>query len=140
MSEDDFYNIQVDMNNHEKAEAPSSLVTYGLGPCIGIGVLDHDSGRGYLCHYGALANRPGGRAFFEDLKNCSQNVSIVVVGGDTSEDGPEGTDVITHRNETISRLSMLFPKVTPGFHWSPADGSSWIKVDLKAGEITHGLD
>jgi len=140
MSEDDSHDIEVDMNHHEKAETPNVLVTSSLGPCIGIGVLDHDSGRGYLCHYGSLANRPEGRAFFDDVKDCSQNVSIVIAGGDTSEDGPEGTDVITRRNEMISRLSKLFPKVTPEIHWSPAGGSSWIKVDLKAGGITHGLD
>jgi hypothetical protein len=69
------------------AEYPASLCTDSLGPCIGIGVIDFDSGKRYLVHYSSF--RHLSNEFFAILGGCSKNVTIAVAGGDISGDSPE---------------------------------------------------
>ncbi|WP_137107814.1 hypothetical protein [Azospirillum argentinense] len=128
--------IFVEQGNEEYADPPDILITDSLATCIGVGVIDIGTGRGYLCHHSGVASSSAADYFWPMLQECGTNVEIYVAGGDISE----GETVQDDRNEVLRKLHEIFPHVTPAVNWAPPGRSCWLKVDPDTGKITSGLD
>lgn len=138
--EDELNEITVDMNMCENAAAPQFLRTDGLGPCIGIGLIDLDTQHGYLVHAAAPAACDSADEFFGTIQGCSQNVKILVAGGDAEKDASGETEVGKDRDYVLRRLGEIFPNAVLEVYWNPPDGSAWIEVCPEDGTIKTGLD
>jgi hypothetical protein len=136
---DSVNNTEIDIGDYGDEVAPKFLHTHSLATCIGIGVLDHDTGRGYLIHDPSLAASGISEQFFKMLQNCSQNVSISVAGGDIQDDVSGETEVSKDRVYAISELRRIFPKASPKIFWNAPDQSYWMTVCPGSGQITQGL-
>lgn len=85
--------IDVQENEYKKARAPDVLVTEGIGPCTGIGMIDTATKTGYLAHLNDYDVSNGGyRRFTNWVTNEIEDRSslIVKIAGRSALDDNDG--------------------------------------------------
>jgi len=116
--------IRVGISEFKTGRAPSVLVTYGLGSCLGIVLFDRERGLGGLAHTLLPSLRPGIKEtrmskyvdsaitlMVEDLTNQGarkEGLVAVIVGGANMFEPPGGipTNAIGTRNISAARETL----------------------------------
>jgi chemotaxis receptor (MCP) glutamine deamidase CheD len=132
--------ILVEMWEFAAAEAPDTLETTGLGPCIGIAAFDRQTSRGHLAHIVAPNDNPDMvRGFLESLEQHTADpsrLSVWVRGGslnpydtyETPEYGRQG------RAKVLSALASIgILAARTDVRWAQYDEITNMSLDCTTG-------
>lgn len=120
---DDEDEIDVPMYAWAVAAAPRRIGTTGLGPCIGIAILNDTAGSAWVLHSPNMRHAEGDlRAFLENVAHGQQVgdlVRAVLVGGDDN-DPDASSEVRADREFTLAVVSEYHDESRTRVAWAQA--------------------
>lgn len=131
---DAFSEIEVEQDAYASASPSERLSTLGLGPCIGIGIIDHVNKRGHLLHSSNVVDGSILSDFLAEVDASSSRLEVHLAGGDTSEEDSR-EDVLAARTHVVQTLKERFPSSTLLEKWNPEGETAEMIVDPEAALI-----
>lgn len=122
-------------------EEEDELVTYGVGPCIAVAIVNETRGWAGLCHYDNAHHRtPELRRFLSAAQQACQYgdaVDVLIGGGDNTD--PETADEVNRaRDAALATVKTYFPLVQSPL-WLDAGGAYDVVVDAALADISFEL-
>ena len=122
-------------------EEEDELVTYGVGPCIAIAVVNQTKEWAGLCHYDNAHHRtPELRRFLSAARQACEPHDIIAVwiGGGDNTDPETAEEVNLAREAARSTLQAFFPMAHPPL-WLDAGGAYDVVVNAASADISFEL-
>jgi hypothetical protein len=117
------------------------LVTYGVGPCIAIAVVNQTKEWAGLCHYdNALHRTPELRHFLSAAGQACEPDDIIEVwigGGDNTD--PETAEEVNRAREAAQSTLQAFFPMAPSPLWLDAGGAYNVVVNAASADISFEL-
>ncbi|AWN42562.1 hypothetical protein [Methylobacterium durans] len=117
------------------------LVTYGVGPCIAIAVVNQTQAWAGLCHYDNVHHRtPDLRGFLSAARQACEPGDAVEVwfgGGDNTD--PETADEVNRAREAAQAAVQAYFPLTQQPLWLDAGGAYTVIVSATSADIAFEL-
>jgi len=117
------------------------LVTYGVGPCIAVAIVNQTKGWAGLCHYDNVHHRVSQlRGFLSEAGQACEpedTIEVWIGGGDNTD--PETTDAVNRsRGAAQSAVHAFFPMASSPL-WIDAGGAYDVFVSAASADISFEL-
>ena len=113
--------------------------TYGMGPCIGVGIYNKKTGESYLAHMAYVY-----KDFEKDIQTISEKLGpkdtqIYICGGAHSQfQNQEGKEYTNEARSFIKKtLENYFPKKNIKVKWNKLDFTSDLVINKKSKKFEH---
>jgi len=134
--------VQDDYFSFQKASSDENHETYGMGPCIAVGIYDKISGDSYITHMPLMQ-----KDFEEEIKEIKENVNYSKTfvyacgGGLDSYNSEEASSATLESRKTVKEaLYDTFKKENIEIHWNKLDQQSNLFIDKKKKKMFHTIE